>query len=98
MGEQEKQAQRQIKTEGAYVEGDVHTGGGDLVGRDQLKIGTLVSNILFGDFDAERARRNRENRAAMLQKVRHAWIEGVLEQSLYQVARIESALGVRGTQ
>jgi hypothetical protein len=35
---------------------------------------------------AQRAARNRQR---MLEKVRHMWVEGVLEQSLYQVGRIE---------
>jgi hypothetical protein len=79
---------------GAYIEGDVGTAGGDVVGRDQVKIGTLVGNILFGNTHAQRARREQENRKAMMQKVRHAWIDGVLEQSLYHVARID--LGLEG--
>jgi DNA polymerase III delta prime subunit len=38
------------------------------------------------------AARNRQTRQAMLARVRHMWVEDVLEQSLYQVARMELGL------
>jgi hypothetical protein len=92
----EKQAgseRRNINTTGgAYIEGNVDAGGGDVVGRDQVKIGQVIGNIFFGNVDAERTRRNQENRKAMIQRVRHAWIDGVLKQSLYQIARIDLGL------
>jgi hypothetical protein len=88
MGEQQEQPA--IKTEGTYVEGDVHTGGDDSIGHDRVNIRRRITNLIFGA--AERERRNRENRLAMLQRVRQAWIDGVLDQSLYRVARIDLGL------
>jgi hypothetical protein len=89
---EDKTPQTQIDTDGgAYVEGKVDTRGGDFVGRDQFRIGALVK-IVFGRSTAispEQARRNRE---AMLQKVHHDWIDGVLNKSLYREARIDLGL------
>jgi DNA polymerase III delta prime subunit len=56
------------------------------------QLGKRIVQVFTGDADAERARRAARNRQAMIQKVRSFWIKGVLEQSLYQVARIELGL------
>jgi GTPase SAR1 family protein len=45
----------------------------------------------IGEYNPTPAQRAR-NRQAMLQRVRDSWIKGVLEQSLYNVARIELSL------
>jgi hypothetical protein len=88
-----------------HVDGPLATGGGDAIdlrgsqgaviepsGPVEQHFGQKVIQYFVGNVDAERARRNRENRKAMLQKVRHAWINGVLHKSLYQVARIDLGL------
>jgi hypothetical protein len=79
----------------------IDTGGGDFVGGDKIGgdkiagdkvMGNKITQFFFGDMDAERARQAERNRKAMLQRVQDSWIKGVLEQSLYQVARIELGL------
>jgi len=90
---QEGSEQRNINTRGGtYIEGNVDTGGGDVVGRNQVKIGTVIGDIVLGNVDAHRIRREQENRRIMLQKVRRSWIDGVLARSLYRVARIDLGL------
>jgi DNA polymerase III delta prime subunit len=67
---------------GAYIEGDVDTGG-DFAGRDLAK--TIIN--VFTSSDRE-ARRDRRNKLVLLEKVRTFWIDGVLEESVHGTALI----------
>jgi hypothetical protein len=53
---------------------------------------TRVTNLLAGDSEQQRALRNRR---AMLELVENTWIEGVLEQSLYNEVLIELGMEER---
>src|SRR5271163_3329124 len=57
----------------------------------------LVVNELHGDIHAPQlpSGPDTENRAATLRRIREDWIDGVLNQSLYRVARIELGLATR---
>jgi DNA polymerase III delta prime subunit len=72
--------------------GPVYKPGGPVTQHFGDKIINRITQIFTGDVDAERARRRQENRKAMIQKVRQAWVDGVLRRSLYQVARIDLGL------
>jgi hypothetical protein len=62
--------------------GDV-TIAGDVAGRDIIK--NFITNVFGGPSEA----RNRRNQLALLAKVKHDWIDGVLEKSLHRAALIE---------
>lgn len=69
-----EQSSKPINTDGgAYVEGNVNTGGGHFIGRD------WVQNF----FGSSEEARNRRNHQVMRQLVRSFWIDGVLKSSLY---------------
>jgi hypothetical protein len=73
-----------IYTEGgAYIAGDMNTGGGSFIGRDFIQ---HITQFFIGDSEAQRDLRNHR---AMLQLVRNTWIKGVLEQSLHGAALLE---------
>ena len=68
------------------IEGNVNTGGGDVVGRDKVTIGTIINNLFRGDSEEVRKLRNRQ---AMLKLVYDIWVKGVLENSLYNQLLID---------
>jgi hypothetical protein len=53
---------------------------------------TQTINYFFGDRDEQRSQRNRH---AMLKRVKNFWVEGVLENSLYNATLIELGLKVQ---
>jgi hypothetical protein len=58
-----------------------------MIGNPDDRVGDLPTRQDVGQLD-----RDSRNRLAMSDLVRRSWIEGVLEQSLYRVARIELGL------
>src|SRR5579863_5284097 len=71
-----------------------------LVGHLDVRAGSkvVIVNKLFGDIYTEIKAPTTQSdryRLAMLRRVRTVWIEGVLKQSLYKVARIELHLESR---
>jgi eukaryotic-like serine/threonine-protein kinase len=60
---------------GAAVSGNVNTGGGNFIGRDQININQTLSREEI---------QNRRNLSVMRKVVRSFWIDGVLKHSLYQ--------------
>jgi DNA polymerase III delta prime subunit len=68
------------------IEGNVNTGGGDVVGRDKVTIGTIINN-LFGESLSEM--RKSRYRQAMLKLVYNTWIKDVLNRSLYNEVLID---------
>ena len=81
------------RREGASVEGNVDTGGGDFVGRDQVVHGDEVRGdkvvYVFPDSVEPGLLRIRY---ALVEAVRTIWIEGLLDQGVHQAARV--ALGL----
>ncbi len=85
---------------GSYVEGGVHTDGGDFVARDKVIGGDVVYGNkvsititgLFQRISTPSPEQQLENRARMLAKVQRIWIVGLLEWSVERQARIELEL------
>jgi hypothetical protein len=80
----------------------VDSGGGDVAGRDLDKRQgrVFVEGNIYGNVIGEQTnyyqpsttpldRQQQRNRSRMLDKVEAFWVKGVLEQSLYQMARLE---------
>lgn len=74
-------------TDAVHITGNVDTGGGDFVGRDQTIQGDVVQgDVVHGDkviiqrLDPADAR-NQCNHAVLRQMVRSFWIDGVLKSS-----------------
>lgn len=80
----DKTTQRGNTTYGDNVGGDKVVG--DKVGRDK------ITNIYPPNPTPTLTPQQRRNREIMLNKVESFWIEGVLDQSLYRIARIELGL------
>jgi GTPase SAR1 family protein len=99
-------ARREIGEQWALIEGwlgEYHLLAGDdlsddiaqISGRSQTwreDLDQLVAQATFASREEQTAYRNRQ---AMIQRVRDAWIAGVLEKSLYRVARIELGMAER---
>ncbi len=75
---------------GANIGGNVTVeGGSEFAGRDIFKV---INNFFTGTSEEVRDRRNK---LILLNKVKKFWIEGVLEQSVYNAAMIELGKEVR---
>ncbi len=81
-------AETGIGSQGQRIDTRGGTYGGEHTGRDRTGIDGLVQ-FIASDADAERAGLAVRNRKIMICQVRDFWIEGVLRQSLYEVARVE---------
>lgn len=87
----DRRAEEQAAGNGATVDGNVYTGGGDFIGRDQIIGGDYVrgDKIVIADATAGRASRNR---TTMLGLVNRVWVEGVLNQALSAILPINVRL------
>lgn len=87
----DQRADTPVAGDGATVAGNVDTGGGDFIGRDQIIGGDYVrgDKIVIADATAGRANRNR---TTMLGLVNRVWVEGVLNQALSAILPINVRL------